>query len=1128
MFDWPFLRKTLAALCCALLVPQLLAAQDRCRALRDSVEMYANAGSQYKAEHLAKNLLDICVAKYGAEDTVVANVLNTLGALKYMNNDYRGGLKLVNRADSIYQRLGLTNLQDYGSICNNYGAAYQRLGDLPLAEKYTARAVNISRLNGDTISARYGKRLGNLAVVYMEQGKFREGIPIQIEAMAITERTGDTLVLAYVLQTMNLAKAYDAIGLYDSCFLTIENAFPRAEKILAQHPFRPIIWITRGTAKYKMKQFFSAIEDFENARAICKDKNYFYAESLNGLALCYSELGWNDEALTLQLESKELIQRFMGQDYINLIAIWNNLSVIYVTKGELEKALPALQEALRIAKAKAGKTHTSYLTLLSNLGNYYLESGFYEQALSTLIVAEENCRAMYTTETAMYVRILNNLATTYAFLEMYDSSKIKLSQVLEIHSNTGDGKKSDMSFTLHSLASVYQAMGQIDSAILMARLALKNYDENGDTVNFHYAHVFNGLTQLLCESGQRELGRSANNQTIALLTNTSHVNQPKYAALLCLTADVCDLLGEHNKALRLFLRADSLLNVKAERLAGLYGYGADEAFARNFLPQYGDIAGFFFRHRRRYPQAAEILYDNTLSLSHLLLHQTRAALESARNNPDTAVATLARHWNDLRQLVVNQSDKKKPDFPLDSLERELADAESRLTVACLPLYQARKKVAWRNVQAGLAPGDAAIEFVRLLSVRDSSVRYIALLLRPGRKRPEVVDLCSETALADLLNRRIRSLTYTIGTQYQARKSRDSEVHDLIWRPLEKHLRGVRRLFFAPAGLLHQIAFAAIEDASGRSLAERMVLEQVSSTRELAFPRTLSPGSALHSAMLVGGVQYRCDSATLAEAAQRVACDFPNPEPLPPLAAAAARITGYDPDFLPPGTRGGIACSDTLPGTAREQDTLARLLASRQIPHTSLTGQDAVEQHLKCYRYPGTPPPGLLHIGTHGIYLPAAEKKVARLGDDGAFRWAENPMFRSYLVMAGGGDACAGGQVPVGTRDDGLLSAYEIAALNFSGTQLVTLSACVSALGDVRDAEGVYGLQRAFKITGARHLLLTLWPVDDTATEAFMEKFYRYWISDNLDLREAFRKTQAALRIDTRYAHPYYWAGFVLI
>lgn len=111
-------------------------------------------------------------------------------------------------------------------------------------------------------------------------------------------------------------------------------------------------------------------------------------------------------------------------------------------------------------------------------------------------------------------------------------------------------------------------------------------------------------------------------------------------------------------------------------------------------------------------------------------------------------------------------------------------------------------------------------------------------------------------------------------------------------------------------------------------------------------------------------------------------------------------------------------------------------------------------------------------------------------------------------------------------DDGILSAYEVSQLYFFNTCLVVLSACETGLGDISGSEGVFGLQRAFKMAGADYLLVSLWEVPDYETQMLMTKMYTNWLK-GMEIREAFRKTQEELKEEYR-EDPYKWAAFVLI
>ena len=133
------------------------------------------------------------------------------------------------------------------------------------------------------------------------------------------------------------------------------------------------------------------------------------------------------------------------------------------------------------------------------------------------------------------------------------------------------------------------------------------------------------------------------------------------------------------------------------------------------------------------------------------------------------------------------------------------------------------------------------------------------------------------------------------------------------------------------------------------------------------------------------------------------------------------------------------------------------------------------------------------------------------------------MFRSGLVLAGGNPTWRG-EEPAAAREDGILTAYEIAQLDLSSTQMVVLSACETALGDVQGDEGIIGLQRAFKMAGVKQMIMSLWRVPDIQTMELMTMFYNNWMSGQSP-QEALRTTQ--LKMKEKY-HPFYWAAFVIV
>jgi CHAT domain-containing protein len=132
---------------------------------------------------------------------------------------------------------------------------------------------------------------------------------------------------------------------------------------------------------------------------------------------------------------------------------------------------------------------------------------------------------------------------------------------------------------------------------------------------------------------------------------------------------------------------------------------------------------------------------------------------------------------------------------------------------------------------------------------------------------------------------------------------------------------------------------------------------------------------------------------------------------------------------------------------------------------------------------------------------------------------------SGLLLSGCNNAWKG--KPVAGVENGILFADDVARMDLVGAQLVVLSACETGLGEVNNSEGVFGLQRAFKLAGAETLIMSLWGVNDQATSELMKSFYEKWLSGK-SKQEAFKDAQRELRARPEYSSPFYWAAFVMI
>ena len=170
----------------------------------------------------------------------------------------------------------------------------------------------------------------------------------------------------------------------------------------------------------------------------------------------------------------------------------------------------------------------------------------------------------------------------------------------------------------------------------------------------------------------------------------------------------------------------------------------------------------------------------------------------------------------------------------------------------------------------------------------------------------------------------------------------------------------------------------------------------------------------------------------------------------------------------------------------------------------------------------------MHIATHGFFFADPKEKKTNIqqefGNGDVFRKSDNPLFRSGLLMAGANAAWQG--KPIEGVEDGILTAYEVSNLYLPNTKLAVLSACETGLGDIEGNEGVYGLQRAFKIAGIQNLVMSLWKVTDKETSEFMQQFYKGMFSGQ-SISDAFYSAQTTMK--TKYRNePVKWVAWILV
>lgn len=383
------------------------------------------------------------------------------------------------------------------------------------------------------------------------------------------------------------------------------------------------------------------------------------------------------------------------------------------------------------------------------------------------------------------------------------------------------------------------------------------------------------------------------------------------------------------------------------------------------------------------------------------------------------------------------------------------------------------RIGWQDIRNNLKADEAAIEFV--VSEGNGMTYYSAEVLRNDYDQPQHVFLFAQKKEDASLG---RMDVYSRNSLYKK-----------IWGKLEKYFEGCSDIYFAPVGEFYRVGIEYLPVNDSTRINDRFRMHRLSSTKSIAR-RNEVHNTSLSSAALYGGLDYNLDSEsmeyyayTMQESLSRgTAVNLHNTKNLKDMQ------WGY------------------LRGTEEEVTNISGILESLDCSTSLYTGGEGVEESFK--KINGNSPE-VIHIATHGFILEPCDDISISTG----------------LVFAGANNYGKTGKPAVEGIDDGLLTSKEIAEMNLDGAELVVLSACQTGAGQI-SGEGVFGLQRGFKKACAQTLLMSLWEVDDHATNELMTRFYMC-LAEGMDRHTALHNAQNHVKA-TCGTDPELWAGFILL
>ena len=852
------------------------------------------------------------------------------------------------------------------------------------------------------------------------------------------------------------------------------------------------------------------------------------ADAINRLGISYFYMGNYDNVSLLWIEALEIRESVLGSEHPKVAASLSNLGVLFDEKGEYYEAEKYLKKSLIINEKILGSEDPELSYALLGLGNLYEHMNKYSDAISAYNRALALIDAGPESNHPNISKALNGLANIYANEDKFDDALKLYERALEFDENIFGPDHPEVAITLSNMAVISWEMGRLAKAEYFLKRGLDMMIKFLGPNHPDIAKGINNLGVLYYDQGKYEEAEKLLKE--ALMSRENILGNAHF-----------DVVYSLNYLARTYISAGKL-NECPDIFKRLLG--AQQRFIENIFSCTSENQKYAYIEK--YPMEVDVVINYALTANNrvsnilaleMILHGKALIIDAICDEKETIFyssdSNLAIDTEEYSEIcgkiaAMSLADISQVDFTdyrdsLNCLYRLKDSLEIELSRACSEFKDelAERRFEVEDIVNALPEGGVLWEILQYgpydfqktgnKKERTRPARYLAIsLVHSGEIT--LTDLGGVTEIDSLVTL-ARKMIYNAGSDIHSvgnviAESRLNEVtgrlYDLILAPLEFLLNDRTRIFISPDGQLSLLPFEIFPDGDGKYVIEKYNISYLSSGRDLLkFKKKPKYGNW---ALAMAAPDFDLSRATLTERRDQ-----------------ALRKSEYTAFVYEP-SRGASGCLnarfDLLPYTKKETKSVVKTLKKKtKLDVDAYYGDQALEEVLKSM----TIPPRVLHLSTHGYFCEDIDLTENRI--------LENPLLRSGLAFAGANRLMTETGEDTSQVEDGILTAFEVSGLNLIGTELVTLSACETGLGEVKNGEGVFGLRRAFQHAGARTILMSLWKVPDKETYKLMDNFYKNWLGGQTK-QEALR--QAALKVlnDRRNkhgaAHPYYWGAFVML
>lgn len=1077
-------------------------------------------------------------------------------------------------AIDLFDNLSAQDHPDYIIALNNLSLLYQREGNLAEALQLMSGVVAQRATAKDEA---YFIALANLGNIHYINESYDSALVAYDDIISSYVFPTELPLKPYFLATTGQALIYVDRGANSDALMTCDNALAKAIEDRSQ--IVPLLK-AKATALSAMGQYESSEETLKEALALVPLNKLESSDIKLRMASLYTILNRLDEAGTLFVEIKPYYDELSSTAEMQYANFLGNYAAYLQASGDFNLAEMMLLQSIATKQRLFGPKSPSYLTSYENLGILYLTTGKYSRSKEVLDEVYQLKSNAPGTDDVAFAYTLTNLGLINRALGHFGTAEANFLEALQKYENTLGTDHIYYANTSNELGTLYIKMGNTKAARVKIEWALASFEKVHGKYHIDYISALENLASLNYMEGHVEASKQELEEALALDKEVLGVNHPLYSKTLHNLASILEEMGEYDQAATLYQEAlgiyentygtehpsyantlynlavlkqelelydeaqgmfeqvvqqrSKLLNENHPDLAYSYfglaaikqktedydGALADYRFVirsylnsiENYFPSlseeeksafyakikpvfeaFQDFAVEYIYHARgdeaSQNQVAADLYDLQLNTKALLLNASNKIRNTILASGDPQLIGKFNEWQTAKEdlvkaLSLSKDELVKNNIDLGSLQAQSNTLEkeiSKMSAAFAGEFD-KQKIDWKSVQGRLGADEAAIEILRIKkNTKNDSVYYAALILKGiPDSNPELV------VVTDGLTMDTKSFKFY--KNMIVYKMEDPKSYAQYWQGIDEKLVDTHTVYLSSDGVYNKVNINTLYDTKNKTyVLDKYAINLLSNTKDLTQANPANQAIKQNTAAVFGFPDYDLGESDL-------------------TASTAASERGFE---------SGISA---LPGTLEEINNIVHTLDQNFWKYDKYEAAEANEVNVKKINNPK-----LLHIATHGFFMTDMQIKPDANEGLQAQEARYNPLLRSGLLLAGASKTLHGESLPY--DEDGILTAYEAMNLHLDETELVVMSACETGLGEVKNGEGVYGLQRSFIVAGADNLIMSLWKVNDETTQRLMSQFYENWLNGQ-SKKEAFRNSILKLKKD--YKQPYYWGAFVIL